>query len=599
LRALFGQTSRSSIGMMGFLRELRERNVDRAALAYAGAGWLIAQGGQLLADAYQWPGWVIRALLAALMLGFPLVLVLAWFFELTPAGLVSGKPDAPASAVRLRTRRKLDIAIAALVVAALGYLAATYDWRKSSPGPKTAAPVATATLAVLPFKPLLAATRDEALELGMTDTLIARLSSIEEVTVRPLSSVRRYGGLEQDAIHAGRELEVESVLDGSIQRMGDRLRVTVRLLRVADGRQLWSDQFDERLDDVFAVQDSIAGRVISALALRLTDSDRARMERYRSSDAEAYHLYVLGRGLCVTRRVENVDRAIGYLEQAVSRDPGYALLHAALADCYTVKAVFGVEPPRPLFARAREAVLRALSLDPELSSAHASLGHVKMQYEFDWAGAEQEFLRAIALNADNAEPHYRLALLRGFSGHLDEALAEMAIARRLEPLWAPAAANHAWLLVLAGRYTEAESEARRAIEIDPDFPHSRSVLGRALLGQGRYDEALEAFESRKGLGPRSYADVAVALAAAGRIDQARQERDRILALSRQRYVPAYDIAVIHASLGDDETALAWLDKAVEERSTLAQVGVDPALASMRANPGFKAILRRIGAPDAT
>jgi TolB-like protein/Flp pilus assembly protein TadD len=583
--------------MRGFLRELRERNVDRAALAYAGAGWLIAQGGQLLAEAYQWPGWVVRALLAALMLGFPLALVLAWFFELTPAGLVAEKSVAPGSAIRLRARRKLDVAIAVLVVVALGYLAATYDWRKGSSRVPT--PATTATLAVLPFKPLLAATRDEALELGMTDTLIARLSSIEEMTVRPLSSVRRYGGLEQDALLAGRELEVTSVLDGSIQRMGDRLRVTVRLLNVADGRQLWSDRFDEQQNNVFAVQDSIASRVINALALHLTDSDRRRMERYRSRNPEAYHLYVLGRGLCVTRRADNVDRAIGYLEQAVRRDPGYALLHAALADCYTVKAVFASQPPRPLFARAREAALRALSLDPELSDTHATLGHLKMQYELDWTGAEQEFLKAIALNAESAEPHYRLALLRGFSGRFDEALAEMAIARQLEPLWAAAAANEAFLLVLAGRYAEGEAAARHAIEIDPDLVHARSVLGRALLGQGRYDEALKAFESRKGPGPRSYADIAVALAAAGRIDQARQERDRILALSRQRYVPAYDIAVIQASLGEEESAFDWLDRAVEERSTLAQVGVDPALTSLHKNPKFRAILRRVGMPDAT
>jgi TolB-like protein/Tfp pilus assembly protein PilF len=585
--------------MKGFLRELRSRNVDRAALAYAGAGWLLAQGGQLLADAYQWPDWVIRALLAALMLGFPLVLVLAWFLEWTPTGLVAEGTDAPTSAIRLRTRRKLDLAIAVLVIAALGYLAATWEWRKSDPDTAPAGPVTTATLAVLPFKPLLATTRDEALELGMTDTLIARLSSIEEVTVRPLSSVRRYGGLEQDALAAGRELEVASVLDGSIQRTGDRLRVTVRLFSVADGRQLWSDQFDEPQDDVFAVQDSIAGRVIAALSVRLSDSDRRRMERYRSGNAEAYNLYVLGRGLCVTRRIDSVDRAIRHLEDAVDRDPGYALLHSALADCYTVKAVFASEPPRPLFARAREAALQALSLDPELSDSHATLGHLKLQYDLDWTGAEQEFLKAIALDANAAEPHYRLALLFGFSGRFDDGLAEMSIARQLEPLWAAAAANEAFLLVLAGRYAEGEAAARRAIEIDPELVHARSVLGRALLGQGRYDEALEAFESRKGPGPRSYADIAVALAAAGRIDEARRERDRILALSRQRYVPAYDIACIQASLGEHESALQWLDKSVEERSALAQAGVDPALTSMRSDPAFKAVLRRLGVPDAT
>jgi TolB-like protein/Flp pilus assembly protein TadD len=484
-----------------------------------------------------------------------------------------------------------------LLVAALGYLAATRDWRASDHGPAARVPAPTATLAVLPFKPLLAATRDEALELGMTDTLIARLSSIEEVTVRPLSSVRRYAGLEQDPLAAGRELEVGSVLDGSIQRIGDRLRVTVRLLNVVDGRQLWSEQFDEPQADVFAVQDSISGRVIGALALRLTDSDRARMERYRSSNAEAYHLYVLGRGLCISRRAENLDRGIEYLERAVARDPDYALLHAALADCYAIKTVFAGEPPLPLFARAREAATRALALDPDLGDAHATLGHLKWRSEFDWSGAEEGYLRAIALDPRNATAHYRLALLRGFAGRFDEGLAEMEIARQLEPLWAPAAANHAWLLVLAGRYAEGEVEARRAIEIDPDFAHSRSVLGRALLGQQRYDEALDAFRSRKAPGPGSYADVAVTLAGAGRLAEARQELDGLLVLSRQHYVPAYDIAIGYAAIGDQEAALDWLDKSVEERANMQVIRVDPALASLHANPRFKAIVKRAGVPD--
>ena len=583
--------------MKGLLKELRARNVDRAALAYAGAGWLLAQGGQLLADAYRWPDWVIRALLGALMLGFPLVLVLAWFFEWTPAGLVADGAKPPASAIRLRTRRKLDLAIGLLLFGVLGYLAAMWNWREPNTKPAPAPEAPAATLAVLPFKPLLAATRDEALELGMTDTLIARLSGIEDVTVRPLSSVRRYGELEQDALAAGRELQVASVLDGSIQREGNRLRVTVRLINVADGSQLWSERFDEPQDDVFAVQDSIADRVIGALALRLTDSDRRRMDRYRTGDAQANHLYVLGRGLCISRRAENLDRGIEYLERAVARDPDYALLHAALADCYAIKTVFAGEPPLPLYARAREAATRALALDPGLGDAHATLGHLKWRFEFDWSGAEEGYLRAIALDPRNATAHYRLALLRGFAGRFDDGLAEMGIARQLEPLWAPAAANHAWLLVLAGRYAEGEAEARRAIEIDPDFAHSRSVLGRALLGQQRYDEALEAFRSRKGPGPGSYADVAVTLAAAGRLAEARQELDGLLVLSRQHYVPAYDIAIGYAAIGDQEAALDWLDKAVEERANMQAIRVDPALASLHANPRFKTIVKRVGVPD--
>lgn len=586
--------------MKGLLRELRARNVDRAALAYAGAGWLLAQGAQLLADAYHWPGGVIRALLAALMLGFPLVLVLAWFFEWTPAGLVAEGSTAPGAAIRLRTRRKLDIAIAVLLVTALGYFAVTRDWRTADPKRVMPVSASTATLAVLPFKPLLATTRDEALELGMTDTLIARLSGIADVTVRPLSSVRHYDEIDQDALAAGRELEVATVLEGSIQRAGDRLRVTVRLLEVADGRQLWSAHFDEQQGDVFAIQDSIAGRLISALALQLTDADRRNMDRYRSRDPEAYQQFVLGRGLCAARKPESVDRGIGYLEKGISRDPDLAPLQAALADCYLIKAVFGNEMPAPLYARSLDAANRALALDDELSDAHTALGHVKLQYEFDWVGAEREHLRAISLDPRSAIAHYRLGLLRAFGRRFDEALAELAIARELEPLWAPAAANYAWVLILADRSREAEAEAKRAIDIDPDFAYGRTVLGRALLSQGRYDEALEVLRSRRSApGPRGHADIVVTLALAGRMDEARRELRRLVDLARQRYIPAYDIAVAYKMIGDEESALDWLDKAVEERSTMSVMAVDPALASMRTNPRFKAILKRIGLPEET
>jgi TolB-like protein/Tfp pilus assembly protein PilF len=575
--------------MKAFLKELRSRNVDRAALAYAGAAWLLAQGGQLLADAYQWSGWVIRALLAALMLGFPLVLMLAWFFEWTPTGLVAEGSTAATSAIRLRTRRKLDVAIALVLLAALGYLAATRDWRSAGSPPAPVAP--PATLAVLPFKPLLAAMRDEALELGMTDTLIARLSSIEEVTVRPLSSVRRYGGLEQDALAAGRELEVASVLDGSIQQLDDRLRVTVRLLSVSDGRQLWSAQFDEQRDDVFAVQDSIATRVLDALAVRLSASDRRRAERFRSRDPEAWHLYVMARGLWPTRKVESTDRAISYLERAIELEPQHPLLHAGLAECYTIKAVFGTEPPRPWFARAKAAVERALELDPELPDALLTRAHLRAHYDLDWAGAEEEYAAVVAADPGNANAHYRLGLMRGFSGRIEEGQSELAVARQLEPHWAPAIANSAFLWTLAGR--NAEAEARRAIEIDPGFPYAQSILGRALVGQGRYEEALELFRTRRTPGPRGYADVAFALVSAGRLDEARAELDRLSALARERYVPAYDIAVVHALLGDDAATFDWLEKAIGERSTVALVPADPALRSLRANPRFQEFVARL------
>jgi serine/threonine-protein kinase len=372
----------------------------------------------------------------------------------------------------------------------------------------------------------------------------------------------------------------------------------VRLLNVADGRQLWTARFDESQGDVFAVQDSIATRVISALAVRLTDADRRRAERFRSGDPEAYHLYVMARGLWSTRKVESTERAIGYLERAIERDPDFALLHAGLAECYTIKAVFGTEPPRPCFARAKDAVERALALDPELPEARLTRAHVRAHYDLDWAGAEQEYAEVVAVDADNANAHYRLGILRGFSGRLDEGQAELAIARQLEPLWAPAVANTASLLALQGRYAEAETQARRAMELDPDFAYARTILGRALVGLGRYDEALAEFRRRSTPGPRGYADVAFALVSAGRIDEARRELARLLTLARERYVPAYDIAVVYASLGDNDTAFDWLDKAVEERSTVALIPADPAFRSLRADPRFRPFLARLHVREA-
>jgi serine/threonine-protein kinase len=302
----------------------------------------------------------------------------------------------------------------------------------------------------------------------------------------------------------------------------------------------------------------------------------------------------MARGLWPTRKIDNTNRAIGYLERAIERDPDLAILHAGLAECFTIKAVFGTEPPRPWFARAKTAVERALALDPELPDARLTLAHLKAHYDLDWAGAEQGYAEVAAQDAQNANAHYRLGILQGFQGRVDAGLAELAIARQLEPLWAPAVANTAFLLGLQGRYAEAEAEARRAIEMDPGFAYAQSVLGRVLIGLGRYDEALQVFRARRTPGPRGYADVAFALVSAGRVDEARAELARLMKLAREQYVPAYDIAVVHAALGENDAAMEWLEKAVEERSTVALIPVDPAFHTLSADPRFQQFLVRFG-----
>ena len=277
------------------------------------------------------------------------------------------------------------------------------------------------SIAVLPFKPLVADHRDESLEMGMADTLNFRLSSLRDVAVRPISSVRKFSGLEQDPVAAGRELGVESVLDGQIQRWGDRIRVTARLIGVGDGKQLWAGQFDEKFTDIFTVQDLISEKVISALALKLTAEEQKRLTKHYTENAEAYQLYVNGRFYWERRTLEGLKKAIEYFEQAIGNDPKYALAYAGLADSYALLGVFHL-PPKEAFPKAKEAALNALRIDDRLAEAHAALGHVKVQYEYDWAGAEREYRRAIELNPNYVNAHHFYALYLSMMGRFDEGI---------------------------------------------------------------------------------------------------------------------------------------------------------------------------------
>ena len=284
----------------------------------------------------------------------------------------------------------------------------------SAAPPPVPAASSVKTVAVLPFKPLVQGAQDQALELGMADTLIAKLSNSREVVVRPISAVRRFGALEQDPQAAGRELNVEAVLDGHIQRRGERIRVTARLLNVGDGRQLWAGQFDEKMPDIFAVQDAISERVASALALTLTGEERSRIKRRDTGNVEAYQLCLRGRYFLSKRRPDALHRAVEHFRQAIALDPNYALAYAGLADAYgfLLNAEYGGMPPREMTPKAKEAALKAVALDDTLAEAHAVLGRI-LGFERDWHAAGRELQRAIELDPNSAG---RPPVLRRLSG---------------------------------------------------------------------------------------------------------------------------------------------------------------------------------------
>jgi len=450
------------------------------------------------------------------------------------------------------------------------------------------------SLAVLPFKPLAVADQHESLALGMTDALIVRIGGLRNVAVRPLSSVRRYDGLNQDPVAAGVELGVDRVLDGSIQRSGDRLRVSVRLIEVPSGRQLWADRFDEDFGDIFAIQDAIAERAATSLVDELTSGERQRLRRHPTANAQAYQLYVTAWSGLTRPSCSGLERALGYLELAVARDPEFALAYACLADCYAVLSVFGGGAPHDVFPKALAAVRRALEIDPDLAAAHAELGHIQMVYELDLKAAESSYRRALEIDHNSTMAHHYTGLMQIARGKLDDALASIRRAQALEPLALNFNANIGMIHYYARRYEEAVTQLETTLAMEPGFDHARSVLGRAYLRMGQPDRAIAEFQARSSTTIGSAADLPAAYSAAGRLAEANAELHGLVAVARSRYVSPFDIATVCAALGRVDETFAWLERAIDQRAQpINFLGVDPAFDALRAEPRFKQILRRL------
>lgn len=461
---------------------------------------------------------------------------------------------------------------------------------------------AARTLAILPFKPLVPEERDPSLEFGMADSLITQLAQRGDQTLSPLSSVRRYAAVDQDALAAGRELRVDTVLDGLIQRSDDHLRVSARLLRVADGRQLWAQTFDQPFTGIFEVQDAIATRIAAALSLQAPSAE-VLARRHGTQDPEAYILYANGR-FAFSRLTESaLLQAIEFYQKAVTRDPNYARAYAGIADAYSLLSVIGSRAPRETFPSARAAADKALELDPSLAAAYTARAQIRAVYDFDAKGALQDLDRAAEIDPELSSIYFYRGVIHTAQGDDERARQEFQRSQQLEPaaLAAPAAA--ALSLTYERRYDEAIAELRRVLALADDFELARGFLIRTLLAKGAYDEALKELQGRNLQTLGSHGFPAEALMLSGRREEARAELNRVLALSKQRYVSAYDIAMIYAAFRDADNTLLWMNRAVEERATaLTSVARDPMLDFIRTDGRFTALIQRIGlygAPRAT
>jgi DNA-binding winged helix-turn-helix (wHTH) protein/TolB-like protein/Flp pilus assembly protein TadD len=490
--------------------------------------------------------------------------------------------------------RTLLLAGLGVIVISLGLL---FVLKRSRPADKTASAAPIKSIAVLPFKPLAADSRDESLELGMTETLITRLSSLREIKVPPTNAVRKYGGLEQDAVTAGRELQVESVLDGNIQKAGDRLRVTVRLVRVADGQSLWAQSFDENFTNVFAVQDRVSEQVAAALALRLTGEQREVLVKRYTNNTQAYELFI--KGAYSGGGEEGRKKSIEYFQQAIGLDPGYALAYATMANTYI--ALGWVLSPHETYPKAAAAARKALELDETISDAHRALGAYKMNYEWNWPEAERELKRAIELDPNNDGAHSEYGSYLITIGRFDEAI---ALRKRASDLAGPSAfpviVNLGNAYFSARRYEEAIKHYRRALELNPRFARSHVALGMAYAQMGKHEEALVEIKQAISISDdtRNIAALGYAYAVAGKRAEARKVIDDLAELSKRKYVSPSFIAGIYANLGERDQAFAWLEKAYQERHpSMTFIGVDAVFDPVRSDPRFADLVRRVGLPS--
>jgi serine/threonine-protein kinase len=459
------------------------------------------------------------------------------------------------------------------------------------------------SIAVLPFANLSADPENEYFADGMTDELINALAKVSGLHVVSRTSVFAFKGKLEDIRAIGKRLQVRTVLEGSIRRARRRLRLSAQLINVADGYLLWSETYDRDAEDVFAIQDEISRAIAGALRVKLFGSQQAALVKPPTDDLEAYTLYLKGRHFWNRRTEQDLRRGLEYFEQALSRDPNYAMAHAGVADSYAILGFYSALPPTEAFPRSKAAALKALAIEPDLAEAHPALAYVAMYYDWDWAAAERECRLAIRLNPGYATAHQWYGNFLVVLGRFQDSLDEFSKAVALDPLSPLKLGALGWSYYFARRYEEAADQCRRALELEPGYPIAHLWLGLAYEELARFAEAVAEFEEAARITDRSVASLAFlghGYAVAGRKSEARSVFDELIQLRGRRYVSAYDLAVIQLGLGDNASASDWLERAFHERAhQMAWIKVDPRLDPLRGTASFDRLLEQMKLADLT
>ncbi|PYI91334.1 MAG: hypothetical protein DME97_13660 [Verrucomicrobia bacterium] len=574
-----------------FFAELQRRNVYRVAVAYGVVGWLLVQIATQVFPFFEIPNWATRMVIVVLMLGFPVAVIIAWVYELTPEGLQRTEEVAPGKSIARGTGRKIDFVIIGVLLTVIAIMA----WRHYHPAEPNLIKNAEKSIAILPFLDISPAKDQEYFSDGITEQIIDSLAHIHGLFVVARTTAFSFKNKNSDIRDIGRQLQVTHVLEGSVRHGKDKVRVAAQLIDVGTGFHLWSETYDSTEKDLLSLQSDIARKVAAALKIELHLAENTQLAKSPTQSPEAYDSYLRGRYLLNKRTADSIQEGRGLFEQAVAQDPSFALGHAGIADSYILLGKLGVISPAEASSKAWTEVSSALAIDDNLAEGHVSRGILLAEFEWNWAAAEKDYRRALELNSNSASAHHWYGRALGEIGRLDEASREIDAAGKLDPRSPFIRTSKAKILGAAHRYQEANEECRRAIEIDGNFALAFSVLAQAYLHLQQYSQGVETakkfVELSNGTG---FAKLELAYAHAIAGDKTSSEQIVKEVTTGSGPFSPYDMATICTAWGDHAAAFHWLDKAIEQRSVdVVWIRVDPRLDPIRDKPGFQEIVARM------